>query len=492
MAHRSLALWVDHVVNWLGAHAVAGTPVAGPSPPAGGPNPSPVARAHRAALPRPHRTAVGALARSAHRWGGRARGPGAAAALHGQPAQHGPLLPAARRADPGRLSVGDAPAPAAGEPPDARAAGGSSSCSPPTATTRCGAWRRGRGSAGSPSGCTSAQPFHIGLNRWYVTAGSGVLKVRRGVVEELGIADRRLPARPRRPAPAPAQLHRRLSTDAATSAEGVEQQRAQLPAVPGDARRRRQLDGRRTARWPPRSSARSSARAQAMSRGVSPMTIVRLAREAHAAAGRPAGGRSPGAWRGPRSPSRSPPGRRECGTDARPLELEARHRLVVAGHQRQPARRRGPPARPAGQRSPAARGRTDRAGTAARRPRSRRRARHRRARRSAGRRPRRSAAAPGRSPRRSAPPATGRPAPPRRRCTPWTSCSATCKRLGVRRRRPRRRGSRRCRTAAGWAPGTPVSAGTTCPARAASRRRRSAWRRSRCPTAPPAPPEECM
>jgi hypothetical protein len=39
--------------------------------------------------------------------------------------------------------------------------------------------------------------FHIGLNWWYLTANGssrGVLKVRRGVIEEIGIASRQLTA----------------------------------------------------------------------------------------------------------------------------------------------------------------------------------------------------------------------------------------------------------------------------------------------------------
>jgi pimeloyl-ACP methyl ester carboxylesterase len=41
----------------------------------------------------------------------------------------------------------------------------------------------------------AGKPFHIGPNRWYVisgTAADGVLKVRRGIVEEIGLASRRL------------------------------------------------------------------------------------------------------------------------------------------------------------------------------------------------------------------------------------------------------------------------------------------------------------
>jgi hypothetical protein len=41
------------------------------------------------------------------------------------------------------------------------------------------------------------RPFHIGLNYWYLApngASRGVLKVRHGIVEEIGIADLRLTA----------------------------------------------------------------------------------------------------------------------------------------------------------------------------------------------------------------------------------------------------------------------------------------------------------
>ncbi len=47
-----------------------------------------------------------------------------------------------------------------------------------------------------PAGrCSLGKPFHVGLNYWYLaTNGSStaVLKVRHGVVEEIGIGDRRL------------------------------------------------------------------------------------------------------------------------------------------------------------------------------------------------------------------------------------------------------------------------------------------------------------
>jgi hypothetical protein len=40
-----------------------------------------------------------------------------------------------------------------------------------------------------------SRPFHVGLNDWYLAAhgaaADGVLKVRHGMVEEVGIADKR-------------------------------------------------------------------------------------------------------------------------------------------------------------------------------------------------------------------------------------------------------------------------------------------------------------
>lgn len=39
--------------------------------------------------------------------------------------------------------------------------------------------------------------FQVGLNRWYLTpdgSSRGVLKVRHGIIEEIGVADRRLTA----------------------------------------------------------------------------------------------------------------------------------------------------------------------------------------------------------------------------------------------------------------------------------------------------------
>jgi hypothetical protein len=39
------------------------------------------------------------------------------------------------------------------------------------------------------------KPFHVGLNQWYIAPGAaanGVLKVRRGEIIEIGIADKRL------------------------------------------------------------------------------------------------------------------------------------------------------------------------------------------------------------------------------------------------------------------------------------------------------------
>ena len=39
------------------------------------------------------------------------------------------------------------------------------------------------------------RPFHIGINYWYLApngASTGVLKVRHGIVEEIGIADKQL------------------------------------------------------------------------------------------------------------------------------------------------------------------------------------------------------------------------------------------------------------------------------------------------------------
>ncbi len=41
----------------------------------------------------------------------------------------------------------------------------------------------------------ASRGFRIGLNTWYLVPGSGaraVLKVRHGIIEEIGIADRRL------------------------------------------------------------------------------------------------------------------------------------------------------------------------------------------------------------------------------------------------------------------------------------------------------------
>ena len=43
--------------------------------------------------------------------------------------------------------------------------------------------------------------FRIGVNRWYLISDHGVtdvLKVRRGIVQEIGVADRRLTGRPPR------------------------------------------------------------------------------------------------------------------------------------------------------------------------------------------------------------------------------------------------------------------------------------------------------
>jgi hypothetical protein len=43
-----------------------------------------------------------------------------------------------------------------------------------------------------------AKPFHVGKNFWYLTPGRGVrgvLKVRHGVIEEVGIAEQRLTRR---------------------------------------------------------------------------------------------------------------------------------------------------------------------------------------------------------------------------------------------------------------------------------------------------------
>lgn len=41
----------------------------------------------------------------------------------------------------------------------------------------------------------AGRPFHIGLNNWYLApdkSSTGVLKVRHGVIKEVGIADKRL------------------------------------------------------------------------------------------------------------------------------------------------------------------------------------------------------------------------------------------------------------------------------------------------------------
>jgi hypothetical protein len=45
----------------------------------------------------------------------------------------------------------------------------------------------------------AGKPFHVGRNFWYLTPGKltrGVLKVRRGVIQEIGIAQERVTGKP--------------------------------------------------------------------------------------------------------------------------------------------------------------------------------------------------------------------------------------------------------------------------------------------------------
>jgi pimeloyl-ACP methyl ester carboxylesterase len=186
MAHRSLPEWVDHVVNWLGAHAVSGTPAAGgTTPPAGGTSP-PAAR-----CPAP----TGGLST-------RSLGPLTVGWTRVR-ARRTLLRFTVSRRNMDRFCL---------------TPGGPIRAGYPSATLLRTLSASGRAKITGrvvllltanrhyalrgvrPGARVSriakrlhlAKPFQIGLNRWYVTAGSGVLKVRRGVVEEIGIASRQL------------------------------------------------------------------------------------------------------------------------------------------------------------------------------------------------------------------------------------------------------------------------------------------------------------
>ncbi len=108
-----------------------------------------------------------------------------------------------------------------------------------------------------------------------------------------------------------------------------------------------------------RDAAHPSARAHAMSRGVSPITIVSLARDAACRRFPPAGARSPAARRGPRRRSRTRPALREEPPEPGARELQPRDRLVVAGHQAERHLGAVPTANRAARGLPAARCATD-------------------------------------------------------------------------------------------------------------------------------------
>lgn len=53
----------------------------------------------------------------------------------------------------------------------------------------------GLGVAGVMRTMKVGKPFHIGLNTWYIAAGvsaNGVLKVRGGIIQEVGLANKQL------------------------------------------------------------------------------------------------------------------------------------------------------------------------------------------------------------------------------------------------------------------------------------------------------------
>ena len=175
--------------------------------------------------------------------------------------------------------------------------------------------------------------------------------------------------------PAPLHARPRLGPDDARAVPHAQALTARRPARPrvsprnwrgvlGDAVRVSPAQQPRTARWPPPSSAprRPGRRRCRAACRRSRSSAARGCGDA-VVPGAPAGDRR-AARRGPRSRSRSRPGRREVAADPGPLELQPRHRLEVAGHQRQRARRRGLPASPAARRRPAGACRTGRAGTA--------------------------------------------------------------------------------------------------------------------------------
>jgi pimeloyl-ACP methyl ester carboxylesterase len=187
-AHASLPTWVDHVVDWLASHGTPGTPATPATPGTPGTPPS---RARCA-------PATGQLA-------GRALGP----------LTLGWTRARARRALP-RFTVTSN-----GMDRFCLRSGGAIRAGYPTAKLlRALPARQRRRTAGTMILALTANrhyalhdvrpgtrlatvvkrlhagtSFHIGVNRWYVLAGTrsdGVLKVRRGVIEEVGIAARSL------------------------------------------------------------------------------------------------------------------------------------------------------------------------------------------------------------------------------------------------------------------------------------------------------------
>jgi pimeloyl-ACP methyl ester carboxylesterase len=199
-AHRSLSTWVDHVVDWLSAHGVAGTP--GPAAPGAPTGPG----------------TPGSPTKPKGPGSGRARCAVATGSLHGRtlgPLALGWTRARARRRLP-RFTV-----PANNVDRFCLTTPGAIRAVYPSAKLlRTLPARRRRRLAktviltitanrhyalaglrpGSRLGTIArrrhlAPPFAIGPNRWYVVPGrlsTGVLKVQGGIVEEVGIAARQL------------------------------------------------------------------------------------------------------------------------------------------------------------------------------------------------------------------------------------------------------------------------------------------------------------
>ncbi len=197
-AHRSLAMWVDHVVDWLSGHGVAGTPA--PSNPPAGPG-----------IP-------GTPTKPTGPGSGKARCAPATGSLRGRtlgPLTLGWTRARARRAlprftvaanDMDRFCLTTPGAIRAGYPSAKLLRALPARQRRRVAKTVILALTANRHyalaglRAGSRLGAVArrrhlAPPFTIGANRWYVIPGrqsTGVLKVQGGIVEEVGIAARQL------------------------------------------------------------------------------------------------------------------------------------------------------------------------------------------------------------------------------------------------------------------------------------------------------------